>query len=480
MEICRQKLNDYSSGVNGDSVAESIVKHRHRQYLSVEGNASLQYFFESLLQFVAERLGQVRGKFYCTIHQHRSSKPGSHIENGQHSTARELTQSSLLKFVDICLEKYGRSIVQPGTAVGAIGAQSIGEPGTQMTLKTFHFAGIANLQITQGVPRMKEIINASKEISTPIITCQLNTTKSKKAAHIVQGRIEQTFLRDILVWLDDVWSDSSTYLEMKLDWDTLARHDLEITPIDVAASIVKAKKLHLSVSEVRVFGRYIRVDVWSSSKTGRVAKSKLKDQRDILGRTLLLKRLLPKVPVCGHANASRVVIKSVRDSNSLLVEGYGLQNCMLTPGVDALTTRTNSIIETRDVLGIEAARKIIIEEISTVMGDMNIDPRHMQLLGDIMTYRGEVLGITRFGLSKMRDSVLQLASFEKTADHLFEAAWHAKRDKIEGVSECIIMGKNMSQGTGAFDVVKPLALKNGYLGKKRTIFEDAWARLDLE
>ena len=345
-----------------------------------------------------------------------------------------------------------------------------------MTLKTFHFAGIANLQITQGVPRMKEIINASKEISTPIITCQLNTPNSDRAARIVQGRIEQTYLRDVLLWLDDVWSNSSTYLELKLDLETLAKHDLEVTPADIAASIVKAKKLHLSATDVRVFGRYIRVDVWSLSKAGRTSKAKLKDQGDILSRTLHLKRLLPNIPVCGYASASRAIIKSVRESNSLLVEGYGLQNCMLTLGVDPLTTRTNSIIETREVLGIEAARKIIIEEIGTVMGDMDIDPRHIQLLGDIMTYRGEVLGITRFGLSKMRDSVLQLASFEKTADHLFEAAWHAKTDSIEGVSECIIMGKSMGQGTGAFEVVKPLHLATGYLGRRSTLFEDSWSR----
>ena len=102
-----------------------------------------------------------------------------------------------MTFIDTCLERYEKATVQPGTAVGAIGAQSIGEPGTQMTLKTFHFAGIANLQITQGVPRIKEIINASREISTPIISCELNTKDSPIAARIVKGRIEQTFLRDV-------------------------------------------------------------------------------------------------------------------------------------------------------------------------------------------------------------------------------------------------------------------------------------------
>jgi DNA-directed RNA polymerase III subunit RPC1 len=133
-------------------------------------------------------------------------------------------------------------------------------------------------------------------------------------------------------------------------------------------------------------------------------------------------------------------------------------------------------MECRDVLGIEAARTTIAVEIGEVMKDMNIDPRHMQLLADVMTYKGEVLGITRFGLSKMRDSVLQLASFEKTPDHLFEAAAGMKTDQIEGVSECIIMGQTMSVGTGAFQVVRRLGIRDSDVKQKPTLFEDAWKK----
>jgi len=135
---------------------------------------------------------------------------------------------------------------------------------------------------------------------------------------------------------------------------------------------------------------------------------------------------------------------------------------------------TNSVMEAREVLGIEAARTTIATEIKIVMGEMGIDPRHMKLLADVMTYKGEVLGITRFGLSKMRDSVLQLASFEKTPDHLFEAAAGMKSDKIEGVSESIIMGQTMNVGTGAFRVVRRLGLKPEDIREKTTAFEDAW------
>jgi DNA-directed RNA polymerase III subunit RPC1 len=109
----------------------------------------------------------------------------------------KLSRTSLTAFVKSCLEKYKKAQTEPGHAVGAVAAQSIGEPGTQMTLKTFHFAGVAGMSITQGVPRIKEIINASKVISTPVISCDLIQQKDLVAARMVKGRIEKTYLRDV-------------------------------------------------------------------------------------------------------------------------------------------------------------------------------------------------------------------------------------------------------------------------------------------
>lgn len=109
----------------------------------------------------------------------------------------KLSKATLTQFVKSCLEKYEKAQTEPGHAVGAVGAQSIGEPGTQMTLKTFHFAGVAGMSITQGVPRIKEIINASKVISTPVISCDLISKEDIIAARVVKGRIEKTFLKDV-------------------------------------------------------------------------------------------------------------------------------------------------------------------------------------------------------------------------------------------------------------------------------------------
>lgn len=127
---------------------------------------------------------------------------------------------------------------------------------------------------------------------------------------------------------------------------------------------------------------------------------------------------------------------------------------MGTEGVNGYETKSNHIMEVQQTLGIEAARSSIIDEIKHTMSShgMTIDIRHMMLLADLMTFKGEVLGITRHGVQKMKDSVLMLASFEKTADHLFNASVNGRDDKIEGVSECIIMGIPMQIGTGMLKV----------------------------
>ncbi|KAH9325041.1 hypothetical protein KI387_005219, partial [Taxus chinensis] len=131
-----------------------------------------------------------------------------------------------------------------------------------------------------------------------------------------------------------------------------------------------------------------------------------------------------------------------------------LASVMGMEGVDGRNTKSNHVIEIEQTLGIEAAISVIIEQIEYTMKShgMSIDIRHMMLLADVMTFKGEVLGITRFGIAKMKDSVLMLASFEKTTDHLFDASIHGRIDQIEGVSECIIMGIPMPIGTGLLKI----------------------------
>ncbi|KAL6756761.1 hypothetical protein V8C86DRAFT_3136322 [Haematococcus lacustris] len=167
---------------------------------------------------------------------------------------------------------------------------------------------------------------------------------------------------------------------------------------------------------------------------------------------------LPKVIVTGIPSVERAVISKEKAKGGkaehymLLVEGTDLRRVMATAGVRGAATTTNHVHEIERYLGIEAARLAIMQEIQYTMSShgMSIDNRHTMLLADCMTYKGEVLGITRFGIAKMKDSVLHTASFEKTSDHLFDAAIHGRCDAVTGVSESIIMGIPMPTGTGLF------------------------------
>lgn len=379
-----------------------------------------------------------------------------------------------------CLYKYLRAKIEPGTAVGAIGAHSIGEPGTQMTLKTFHFAGVASMNVTLGVPRIKEIINAAKVISTPIINSVLVNDVDEVAARVVKGRIEKTVLRDVAFYIEDTYKNDMAYLCIRIDLKTIEKLQLELTIDNIRQAIVDAPKLKIHAHDVSICGadRIVVAVRDKQTKTELLAQTAVDSAVDrknaVFFRMQLLKRALPDAVIKGFPRISRAVINIREDSKKeLLVEGYGLKNVMSTDGIVGTKTTTNHILEVYEVLGIEAARKSIIDEIEYTMSKhgMSVDNRHVQLLGDVMTYKGMVLGITRFGLAKTRDSVLQLASFEKTTDHLFDASFYMKSDKIEGVSECIILGQTMSIGTGAFKLVKTACVDEQQLQDKPPLFE---------
>ncbi|KAI0855968.1 DNA-directed RNA polymerase III subunit RPC1 [Xylaria cubensis] len=406
-----------------------------------------------------------------------------HVSKIASERAAKVSKKTLRHFIRLCLKKYNKAHVEPGHAVSAVSTQSISKPGTQMTLKTFHFAGVAGISITQGVPRIKEIINASKTISTPVITCPLQNPRSLEAAKIVQARIKKTYVKDVLRYLDNEWQPHRSFITLHINTETLESMHLGIKLGNIVDAIAKQKKLKIQKADMQIFEQDASIEITVralninplSERTIRT-KTAIEAMADLSVRISQLRRILPSVPIFGYPEATRAIIQqSDKDStNTVLVEGYGLRQCINTEGVVGSKVTSNSVIECSDVLGIEAARTTIIKEISNVMGLMNIDPRHMQLLADVMTYKGEILGITRFGLSKMRDSVLQLASFEKTADHLFDAASGMKTDPIEGVSEKIIMGETISIGTGAFDVVRRLNLLDEHLATMPMVFENAW------
>ncbi|OXU26333.1 hypothetical protein TSAR_003123 [Trichomalopsis sarcophagae] len=394
-------------------------------------------FKQELAQFlkaVAIKIARVR--------QHIKSSDNQPV----YKYIERLTVSQLAEFIHTCKEKYMKAKIEPGTAVGALAAQSIGEPGTQMTLKTFHFAGVASMNITQGVPRIKEIINANPKISTPIITAALENDTDPEFARRVKGRIEKTTLGEITEYIEEVYLPDDCFLLLKIDIDRVKLLKLEVDVNSIRYSLCTSK-LKLNPKNVVIQGDSI-ITIYPSK------------QKHNLSVTLTqLKDSIPNVIVKGIASVSRAVIHNDDSSGKtrykLFVEGDNMRDVMATLGVKGPKTTSNNTIEVFKTLGIEAARATIMTEIKLVMENhgMSIDRRHPMLVADLMTSRGEVLGITRQGLAKMKESVLNLASFEKTADHLFDAAYYGQKDAISGVSESIIMGIPVPVGTGIFKLL---------------------------
>lgn len=316
-----------------------------------------------------------------------------------------LTCSQLVTFVATCAQKYMRSIIEPGTAVGALAAQSIGEPGTQMTLKTFHFAGVASMNITQGVPRIKEIINASKKISTPIITASLVNSKDLDFAREVKARIERTTIGEIASFIDEIYTTYDAFLLIQLNYDRIKELKLQINADTVRYSICTSK-LKLKSTEVQVKGDTIITIHPGGAKNSARFNFALNE----------LKSKLPSVVVKGLPTVNRAVIAKEEKGGdpvyNLCVEGDNLREVIATYGIDGRHTVSNNIMEVYHTLGIEAARETITSEIKMVMENhgMSVDFRHIMLLAAQMTHTGEVLGITRYGLSKMKQSILNLAS----------------------------------------------------------------------
>jgi DNA-directed RNA polymerase III subunit RPC1 len=474
MEVCEEMLSKERAKLERKDLLDGELGYMDRSDHGIDQLESARDFLESIQNYVQTKADRL-------ISRVGDSDPSDDRSRKGLDHTGKLSERTLRAFITSCLTKYKKAQVEPGHAVGAVAAQSIGEPGTQMTLKTFHFAGVAGMSITQGVPRIKEIINASKEISTPVITCELVTKNSIIAARIVKGRIEKTYLRDIVHYVREIWTGKDAYVTVKINWKTISDLALELNTLDILNAIKRHKRFKAADLKFRHSRSHIHIylDLDPASKASLSKTEIAATSTDPFLRLKHLKRMLPDIQVLGHPQTRRAIIRTDETSttNTLLVEGNGLKECMTTMGVDGLRTFTNNVMEMKEVLGIEAARVTIIQEISDVMKDMDIDPRHMQLLADVMTYKGEVLGITRFGLAKMRDSVLQLASFEKTADHLFDAGGAGRTDLVEGVSECIIMGKTVSLGTGAMEVVRKLNFYEGQIGPKKTVFEDAWTEM---
>ena len=341
-------------------------------------------------------------------------------------------KSKLQEILSRAIEEYEKNFIDPSEACGIIGAQSIGEPGTQMTMRTFHYAGVAEINVTLGLPRLIEIVDARSIPSTPMMNIYLRDEYrlNPDLAKEVANQIEITELTGVA----DIETDlTNLVIYIKPDKKTMKKKGFTVD------------ELLKSIKKIRA------VDA-------KIEKEKIKVMLDDPSYKKLLdvSETLKNLKVKGIDGIKRIIIRKESNEDYVIYsEGSNLEEVLKIEGVDPYRTTTNDIQAVGRVLGIEAARNMIIQEAyNTLMEQgLNVDKRHIMLVADVMTAGGTVSSIGRHGVSGEKESVLSRAAFEITVSHLLQASRRGETDRLGGVAENIIVGQPVNLGTGAVELV---------------------------
>ncbi len=340
----------------------------------------------------------------------------------------KVTKKQLEEIIKRVVEGYEYACIEPCEAAGVVSAQSIGEPGTQMTMRTFHYAGVAEINVTLGLPRLIEIVDARKNPSTPMMTVYLTEdyAHDRDMARELAWNIEATHISHLGSLSTDI-----TEMALIIELNEKVINQREITPEEVAGKL--EDELGLTVL---IDGNVLTVHPENES------------YRELLQ----LGKNIENVTLKGISDIKRVVIRKedTIDEYVLYTEGSLLKHIYDLDGVDMTRSTTNNINEIYEVFGIEAARNSIIKEATDTLREqgLEVDVRHIMLVADIMTVDGEVKAIGRHGISGEKASVLARAAFEVTVNHLLDAGTRGDIDELRGVTENVIVGQPIQLGTG--------------------------------
>lgn len=340
--------------------------------------------------------------------------------------------SKMKKVAKKVQEEYDAARIDAGEAVGLISAESIGEPGTQMTLNTFHYAGVAEMNVTMGLPRIIEILDGRKSIATPSMEIFLKSPYNKgDKIKEVALQIKETKLGEVVAEYGMNIVDLK--LELKLNSDRAK--ELGLTVASVGKAIEKALS---SDASIKVEGDMLVL--------------KLKEKEDNRGLNALyrLKEKSKDVYVTGIKGVRQVLPVKRKDEYLIITFGSNLKKVFELDFVDTERTTTNDIYEISEVLGVEAGRQAIIDEVFRVIETqgLDVDIRHIMLVADTMTASGEIKGITRYGVVSEKASVLARASFETPIKHVINAALKGEVDSLNSVVENVMLNQTVPVGTG--------------------------------
>ena len=356
-----------------------------------------------------------------------------------------LTSKGVKKAVTLTAEQYKKALMEPGEAVGIVAAQSIGEPGTQMTLRTFHYAGVKEQNVTLGLPRLIEIVDARRIPSTPIMTIYLTEKyrKNKELTVEIARNIIYTGLETIAsaIYEDPVREEIVVELNRSMMEDRAITIDYLKNQLEVPNATFELK------------GDIIQI-----------VPTKVENLKKLLGK-------VPGLYVKGVPDIKRVLVTEERGEWVIRTDGSNLAKVLQVTGVDTSRTTTNNVHEIAKTLGIEAARNALANEAKGVLEDqgLDVDVRHVLLVADMMTSTGEVQQIGRHGISGKKASVLARAAFEITVPNIVEAAVKGESDPLEGVTENVIVGQSIPIGTGLVELYMSTFEKQKKTGGKTEI-----------
>jgi len=344
----------------------------------------------------------------------------------------KLSDTQKKKLIEAVKKEYFKSCFEPGEAIGIICAQSISEPATQMTMRTFHFAGSAGIQVTLGLPRLIEIFDARKEPSTPMMTLYLKKEyNTREVCEKLVKRIKEKRLRDFV----DSTSLDITNKKIKIRLKDVKDEERE--------EVIRVLKERMKKYRVRVKGRVIEI----ASKEGK-EELKIIDLQKI-------KRAILNLFISGIPRVLNAVVLKEGEDWVIRTFGSNFGRIFSFPEIDVKRCYTNNIHEIAEVLGIEAARSALIKEISETMQQqgLDVDERHIMLVADIMTFMGEVNPIGRYGVAGMKSTVLTRAGFEETIKHLVKASVRNEVDDFTGIFDNVMVNQQVPVGTGMFELI---------------------------
>ncbi|RNJ79149.1 MAG: DNA-directed RNA polymerase subunit A' [Nitrosopumilus sp. B06] len=409
-----------------------VAKSDHGEAFNVNRQVESQTITDSGKKATREEIDALAKKYTKTFNPRLTSMVTEALQNS--NLSREGVESVCKKGLSL----YNKAKVEPGQAVGIITAQSIGEPGTQMTLRTFHFAGIKERNVTLGLPRLIELVDARKKPVTPTMDIYLDEESrgSREKAIEVARNVLQTKVSALIETVD---TDYSTNIKLVLSHDRL--RDRGCTVADVETALGSNKKFKMEVTDM-------------------LFNLTLAEELDTAAAIALRNKIL-NTTVKGVPDIERVTLVQKDDEWVIQTTGSNVARLLEVAGIDKKNVHTNNVFEIAGTLGIEAARNALIHELNHTLEDqgLEVDNRYIMLVADLMCSRGYMQQIGRHGIAGTKDSVLARAAFEITVPTIAHAALRGEVEGLKGITENVIVGSNIPIGSGTVDLYMQVSKK---------------------